>query len=158
MFFMDNDTKQVRKPVSVRRRLAPWIGGIVLGAMLTVFGQIYYNLAIVGRYKYYALEFIERDFVRPHPSYSVYINDAPAPVDIVVMLSDGLFGRILFSGPVYAASPRAVYRLVPRSDLAGFREYRFEIDAKKGECHAQFEIRGIEPVFVGCSERRFRSD
>ena len=158
MFFMDDDAKQVKRPVSIWRRLAPWVGCLALGSMLTVFGQIYYKLAIVGRYKYYALEFIERDLVRPNPRYSVYINDAPAPVDIIVMLPDSLFRHILLSGAVHSTSPRAVYRLVPSPLSTGFQEYRFEIDAVKGKCHAVFEIRGIEPVFTGCAPLDFRSD
>jgi hypothetical protein len=158
MFFMDNETKLAKNPVSIRRRLAPWVGGVVLGSTLTVFGQIYYKLEIVGGYTFHALQFIERDFVKPHPRYKVYINDEPALPGIVVDVPGGAFGQIWFSGPVYSTAARAVYRLVPASSDPRFRGYRFEIERVRGPCYAVFEIRGAEPHFIRCADRDFVSD
>ena len=158
MFIMDRNTKQVKRPVSIWRRLAPWVGGIVLGSMLTVFAYVYYKLEIVGGHRFHALQFIERDFVKPHPRYTVYINDAPAPPSIVVDVPGGEFGQIWFSGPVHSTAARAVYRLVPASSEPHFREYRFEIERVRGPCYAVFEIRGTEPHFIRCADRDFASD
>lgn len=154
MFVMEKKATLVKLLTPVWRRWRAWIGGMVL----LLIGQAVYEIGIVGGYTYHALQFIERDLATPHPQYSVYINGRRARSDTLIKLPDGVFVEIQFSEPIRSTSRRAVYSLVPLSGNPNFRTHRFEIEAKSGVCHAAFEIRGIDPVFVGCMSLGSDSD
>jgi hypothetical protein len=152
---MEKDTKQATGSKSRWRACLPWLGGIVLGAVLLMFGQAVYRIKIVGTYAYSAQLFIERDGLRLGPNYAVFINGKRAPFTFYLDLASGSFQQIISAGPIFSAERRVVYELYPRSRNPTHREHRFEIESEHGVCNAVFEIRDIVPHFIGCAAPAF---
>jgi hypothetical protein len=154
---MDKVIKEVIKTTLLNRLWLAWLGGMSLGMLLLASAYVGYRYVVVGSYRFHALQFIERDIARPHPDYDVYINGARAKNGLVLKIPDGPFAEIVFSGPIYATNSIATFEFVPLSGRPAHRVHRFEvqIENKQGICEAVFEIRGTEPVFLGCSGRAF---
>jgi hypothetical protein len=154
---MDKKIYKVIKTTLLNRLWLAWLGGMSLGMLLLASAYVGYRYAVVGTYRFHALQFIERDMARPHPTYDVFIDGTRAKRGLVLKVSDGQFGYVVFAGPIYATKPTALFELVPQSGSPAHRAHRFEvqIENKQGICEAVFEIRGTEPVFLGCSGRAF---
>lgn len=153
MFCMDNDTKQVKRPVSIWRRLTPWIGGMLLFAI----GQHLYYERIDGPYSYQVLLFEERGRSEPDPSFRVSINDKVAFETIALTIPEGPFERVTFRGPVRSRHKDFTVTLTPLRQNGLFPTYTFEIvgDDKERFCDLVFEIRNHVPIVIGCTGRAY---
>ncbi len=156
MFFMDNDAKQVKRPLSIRRRLAPWVGGMLLFAI----GQHLYYERIDGPYSYQVLLFEERGKTRLSSEYLAYVDGQIAPDTIILVIPDGQFSHVEFSGPIRSTKKNFTVVFAPFRESARLPTYKFEIKRTDRDrfCDLVFHVRDNEPKLIGCAGRAYSSD
>ena len=162
MFFMDNDTRQVKRPVSIRRRLALWFAWVVgatvsLSVAFGVFMYVQFPYLFPERepYRFQVLSFVERESAIRAPVYNIFIDGKPARDTIFLKIPDGRFAHVFFTETIRSAKKRVEILLVPVRKDPPAQPHAFEIEAIAGYCDAVIELQGYAATFIGCSARAY---